>query len=162
MLIMSSNSGTTIRPVSSSDYELLVEWFGNKEFVEWWGGIPKSPAEVAEKYLGGRSSVHSFIVEHNGEPSGYIQAWKKDDREGGIDIVLLPEKKGRGIGPTAILTVTKELQNRGWVRIIVDPQRQNMSAIRAYQKAGFRPEHDEGDRIIMVFDPNEAPKRVEL
>jgi aminoglycoside 6'-N-acetyltransferase len=159
---MNTDCGTTIRPVDSSDYGLLVHWFGNKEFVEWWGGTPKSPAEVVEKYLGGRSSVHSFIVEHNGEPCGYMQSWKTNDWEGGIDIILLPEKKGLGIGPRAILRLTEQLRNQGWTRIIVDPQSQNLSAIRACEKVGFQREHHTDDRIIMVFDPDRTPKRVEL
>lgn len=157
---------TTLRLVTRDDLPLLSRWFVEPEFVRWWGGVPKSPDEVAEECLGrddGLEIVLSFIVMRDAEPIGYIQAWSDVPRIGGIDIVLVPQARGSGCGPDAVAALARFLRDdAGWTRIIVDPSMHNERAIRAFEKAGFvrerdAPDHPDGPSLILAFgSPRQA------
>ena len=149
---------TCLRPATESDLDLLAGWFADPSFVEWWGGTPLSRDEVAAKYVGARSpGVESYVVEEEGQPIGYIQAWTDDGgRTGGIDLVLVPQRQGLGLGPDAGRALALDLAGRGWTRITVDPALPNLRAIRAWEKAGFDvegewPNHPDGPSLCMVF-----------
>ncbi|TJZ57164.1 GNAT family N-acetyltransferase [Streptomyces piniterrae] len=76
---------TRLVPTSEDDLDLLAAWFATPDFVEHWGGAPKSREEVAEKYVGRRRSrVESFLVLAHGTPVGYAQYWHAGRAEGGI------------------------------------------------------------------------------
>lgn len=141
-----------LRPVTHNDFKRLHAWFSDPAFVIWWGGVPKSAEEVAKKYLGDRVGIRSYIVVHDGEDAGYIQSWNVSAEEAGIDIVLTPEKQGYGIGGVAVRMLAEQLQDDGYATVIIDPAEQNIVAVRAFQKAGFK--HDgttaEG-KLRMVF-----------
>ena len=123
-------------------------------FVFWWGGVPKTPQEVAKKYLGDRDGVRSYIVTHDGEDVGYVQSWQVSSRETGIDIVLIPTKRGSGIGVAAVRMLAEQLQDDGYPSVIVDPAEQNVVAIRAFEKAGFRRDGNTAEgNVRMVFTP---------
>jgi len=149
---------TQLRPATESDLDLLAGWFADPEFVVWWGGVPLSRETVAEKYVGRRApGVESYLVEDEGEPIGYIQAWTDDGgRSGGIDMALVPECQGLGLGPDAARALAEELVARGWDPVTVDPALPNLRAIRAWEKAGFTsegewPDHPDGPALRMVF-----------
>jgi len=152
------------RPVTDKDSSLLCTWFADSAFVTWWGGTPKTPAEVREecmsRYDPARGDqLRSFIVEHRGEPVGYIQAWNDDREIVGIDIVLTPGRQNRGIGTEAVRCFAERLKAEGWHDIGLDPAIENSRAIRAFEKAGFtrtgRP--IEPGHVWMAFDPAGAP-----
>jgi len=147
-----------LRPATENDLDLLAGWFADAEFVRWWGGEPLTRDVVAHKYLGGRApGVESFVVEEDGEPIGYVQAWTDDGgHSGGIDLVLLPAAHGRGLGPDAGRALAENLVGRGWDPVTVDPALDNLVAIRAWEKAGFVsegewPDHPDGPSLRMVF-----------
>jgi aminoglycoside 6'-N-acetyltransferase len=151
-------SRTELRPATESDLDLLAGWFADPAFVAWWGGAPLARSVVAEKYVGRRApAVESYIVEEDGHPIGYIQAWTDDGgRSGGIDLVLVPERQGYGLGPDAGRALAEELVSRGWQPVTVDPALPNLRAIRAWEKAGFVadgewPGHPDGPALRMVF-----------
>jgi aminoglycoside 6'-N-acetyltransferase len=61
-------------------------------------------------------------------------------RHAGIDLFLDPAVHGRGVGTEAVRRVVRHLiDDRGHHRITIDPAAANAAAIRAYEKAGFRP-----------------------
>ena len=160
---MIAGERTALRPVTRDDLPLLADWFADPEFVRWWGGVPKSPDEVARKYLGwheGDEIVQSFVVLHEDVPIGYIQAWNDEPLIGGIDIVLLPAVHGRGYGPDTVATLARYLRDElGWKRITIDPSVRNGRAIRAFEKAGFAAESElldprDGPLLVMVFAPS--------
>ena len=84
-------------------------------------------------------------------------------RHAGIDLFLDPALHGRGLGTEAVRQVVRLLiEERGHHRITIDPAVENAAAIRAYEKAGFRPvgvmrryERDTdgagGTRLLMEF-----------
>jgi aminoglycoside 6'-N-acetyltransferase len=144
---------TTLRPVSDADLDTLARWFGDPAFVVWWGGTPKSREEVAEKYLGFDPARQSFIVEADGMSIGYIQAWSDEPPDGGVDIVLVPEAQGRGLGVDAVRALSAHLRAAGWRQIIVDPVARNRRAIRAFEKAGFVKIGELGEHVLLAFEP---------
>ena len=55
-----------------------------------------------------RDDDEDFVIEHDGEVVGYIQAVEEDEpdfRHAGIDLFLRTDAQGRGLGPDAIRTL---------------------------------------------------------
>ncbi|MGW4390937.1 GNAT family N-acetyltransferase [Streptomyces sp. NPDC004685] len=144
---------TRLVPTTEDDLDLLAKWFASPEFIEHWDGVPKSRDEVAEKYVGRRRPrVESFLVLAQITPVGYAQYWHADAAEGGIDMVLAPKARGRGLGPDAARTLLAHLGgNLGWRRVTVDPARGNVRAVRAWEKAGFRQVSSGTENLLMEF-----------
>jgi aminoglycoside 6'-N-acetyltransferase len=132
-----------IRDATEADADLLVAWHSDPEVARFWDGETFTREEMLERIR--RREVDPFIVESDGEPIGYLQAWlESNGLEGGIDMFLIPEARGRGLGPEAARALTRRLvEERGWRRVTVDPYLWNKSAIRAWRRAGFR---DVGER----------------
>ncbi|MGW0671136.1 GNAT family N-acetyltransferase [Streptomyces sp. NPDC002746] len=144
---------TRLVPTTEGDVDLLAQWFASLDFVEHWGGVPLSRAEVAEKYVGRRRpGVESFLVLAEGAPVGYAQYWRAGVAGGGIDMVLAPEARGRGLGPDAARVLLAHLGGGlGWRRVTVDPARGNLRAVRAWEKAGFRQMPSAGENLLMEY-----------
>ncbi|MEV0845058.1 GNAT family N-acetyltransferase [Streptomyces sp. NPDC049954] len=142
---------TRLVPTTEDDVDLLAQWFASPGFVEHWGGVPVPRDEVADKYVGRRRPrVESFLVLAGGTPVGYAQYWSAGPAEGGIDLVLGPEARGRGLGPDASRALLAHLGGTlGWRRVTVDPLRGNVRAVRAWEKAGFRQVSSEGEHLLM-------------
>jgi aminoglycoside 6'-N-acetyltransferase len=145
--------------VTPSDLDLLTGWFSDPEFVRWWGGVPKTRAEVAAECLGianGVELVYAFIVLHNTQPIGYLHAWSDEPKVGGIDIVLIPAAQNQALGPDAVRTLADYCRTElHWTEITIDPAIGNRRAIRAFEKAGFTRvrqfEDEDGTHLLMEF-----------
>jgi aminoglycoside 6'-N-acetyltransferase len=156
--------GLRLRPSTHDDLDLLARWFATPGIYRWWGGTPLPRDEVAAKYTGRRCPrVESFIVEFHEEPIGYIQYHLEGPGEAGLDMMLVPAARDRGLGPMAARMLVEHLiLNRGWRDITVDPAQDNARAIRAWEKAGFRVErkwedHPDGPALLMrLADPPAA------
>jgi aminoglycoside 6'-N-acetyltransferase len=62
-----------------------------------------------------------------------------DYRNAAIDITLVGESIGKGLGPDSLRTIATYLfAERGHHRLTIDPAAANARAVRAYEKAGFR------------------------
>ena len=129
---------TTLRPATEADVELLVAWHADPDVARFWDGKTYTPDQMRERLA--RSHVDAFIVEASGTPVGYVQAWRGDAAEGGLDMFLVPAARGRGLGPDAARALARHLlDDRGWARLTVDPYLANPTAIRAWSRAGFVP-----------------------
>jgi aminoglycoside 6'-N-acetyltransferase len=138
---------TSLRPASDDDLDQLVGWLADPEVYRWWEGRPLSRAEVADVYTGRRRpEVEPFIIEADGVPVGYLQVWQGTETSGGIDLFLVPEARGRGLGPDAARAAASFLlDHRGWSEVTVDPVVDNLRAIRAFERAGFSSQSEELD-----------------
>jgi aminoglycoside 6'-N-acetyltransferase len=148
---------TSLRPASDDDLDLLVGWLADPEVYRWWEGRPLSQDEVTDLYTGRRRpEVDPFIIEADGVPVGYLQVWEGTETSGGIDMFLVPQARGRGLGPDAARAAASFLlDDRGWTEVTVDPLVDNHRAIRAFERAGFAPEGEElddetGKRILRM------------
>ena len=130
-----------LRSTTPDDAPILAAILAEPEVGRWWGefDLERVTAELIE----GDPEEDPFVIEHDGEVIGYIQAVEEEEpdfRHAGIDLFLRTAAQGRGLGPDAIRTLAIELiDGRGHHRITIDPAAENSRAIAAYAKLGFRP-----------------------
>jgi aminoglycoside 6'-N-acetyltransferase len=144
---------TSIRNATEDDVAMLVRWHADPEVARFWDDDTFTEAEMRERLR--RPEVDSFVVEAEGGPVGYLQAWWEEDEplRGGIDMFLVPTARGRGLGPDAARALaTHLLHERGWAHVTVDPYTWNDAAIRAWQRAGF----EQVDDRVRVPDEDHA------
>jgi aminoglycoside 6'-N-acetyltransferase len=129
---------TSLRPAAEADVDLLVGWHADPDVARFWDGKTYTSTEMVERLA--RPHVEAYVVEADGEPVGYLQAWRGEGGEGGLDMFLVPEARGRGLGPDAAAALAGHLvRDRGWTRVTVDPYLWNERAIRGWRRAGFEP-----------------------
>jgi aminoglycoside 6'-N-acetyltransferase len=129
---------TTVREATDEDVDLLVAWHADPEVSRYWDDETFTREEMLLRLR--RPRVDAFIVEADDVAVGYVEAWWDQDppSQGGIDMFLIPEARGCGIGPDAARGLVRHLlDERGWTRVTVDPYTWNERAIRAWRKAGF-------------------------
>jgi aminoglycoside 6'-N-acetyltransferase len=128
---------TEVRSATEDDVDLLVAWHADPEVSRYWDDETFTRGEMLERLR--RPDVDSYIVEADDRPIGYIQTWWDEDepRRGGIDMFLVPDARGRGLGPDAARALTESLLASGWARVTVDPYAWNEPAVRAWRRAGF-------------------------
>jgi len=127
---------TTVRRAEISDAELLAAWHADPEVSRYWDDETFTRDEMAARLR--RPDVEAFIVEERERPVGYLQVWQEAG-ESGIDMFLIPDARGRGVGPDSARAVARHLRDeREWPRVTVDPYLWNEGAIRAWERAGFR------------------------
>jgi aminoglycoside 6'-N-acetyltransferase len=129
---------TIVRPASAADADLLVGWHADPEVARFWDGETFTREQVLERLA--LPDVRSFVVEADGYPVGYVQAWTDDGgRTGGLDMFLVPSARGRGLGPDAARALASHLREAaGWSSVTADPYTWNESAVRAWRRAGFQ------------------------
>lgn len=149
-----------MRPATEADVDRLAAWHADPDVARFWDGEIFTADEIRERLR--RIDVDPWIVEEEGEPVGYLQAWWEDDepRRGGLDGFLIPSARGRGLMPDAARALATELLAQGWSDVTVDPYLWNQTAVRAWQRAGFdpveerEPDEDHTSRwLLMRFTP---------
>jgi aminoglycoside 6'-N-acetyltransferase len=127
---------TALRPAVEDDADLLVRWHANPDVARYWDDETFTRDEMLERLR--RPAVDAWVIEENGRAVGYLQVWADRDG-GGLDMFLVPEARGRRLGPDAARAVAEHLRSeREWRKITVDPYLWNESAVRAWRRAGFR------------------------
>jgi aminoglycoside 6'-N-acetyltransferase len=129
---------TAIRSATENDVDMLVVWHADPDVSRFWDDHTFTREEMLQRLQ--RERVDSFIVEADGAPVGYVQAWWDDEQpaSGGIDMFLIRAARGRGLGPDAGRALARHLlEGRGWKRVTVDPYLWNEGAIHAWRRAGF-------------------------
>lgn len=167
----------TFRPVETGDLELLGDWMTAPHWRKWWGN-PTEELGFIREMVDGNDTTRPFIFEVDGRSTGYIQYWLVGEHQTekwakdypwlmelpadaiGVDLSIGPaECLSAGIGSSALAKFVRMLIGNGYRTIIIDPDPGNTRAVRAYQKAGFRPiERLEGkysDVLLMQYDLNE-------
>jgi aminoglycoside 6'-N-acetyltransferase len=130
-----------LRSTTPDDAPILAAILAEPEVARWWGDFDLE--RVTAELIDGDPEEDPFVIEHDGEVIGYIQAVEEEEpdfRHAGIDLFLRTDAQGRGLGPDAIRTLAIELiDGRGHHRITIDPAAENDRAIAAYARLGFRP-----------------------
>lgn len=145
------------RPVQRDDLEMLGDWLARPHCRKWWGE-PEIELGYIRDMLDGRDTTRPYIFQLDGADAGYIQVWFVGDHldpewvakeswlaelpEGsvGVDISIGDaDQLSKGLGSAALTAFVERLRAEGHSRIIIDPDPANLRAVRAYQKAGFRP-----------------------
>jgi aminoglycoside 6'-N-acetyltransferase len=122
---------TTLRRAEAADVDRLVGWHADPEVARYWDGETFTRAEVVDRLA--RDDVEAWIVEEGAEPVGFLQVHAE-----GLDMFLVPQARGRGIGPDAARAMAEHLlRERGREHVTVDPYAWNEGAVRAWERAGF-------------------------
>lgn len=163
-------------PVGEEHYPLLRAWLETPHVREWWGD-PEEEIGFIRDMVEGRDTTRPYLIQFDGEPVGYIQVWflghhqnedwTKDNpwllelpKEAvGVDLSIgHADKLSIGLGSAALTAFVSHLRSLGHETIIIDPDPTNARAVRAYEKAGFRPVETllgrtGDDVLILQFDP---------
>ena len=133
----------TLRPLRDEDLDELERIVLSPGGAEWWGVVESHEKLRSDLRCEDEDDSGAFTLEVEGEIAGWLGVWEENEpsyRYAGVDIMLAPEVRGRGIGPEALRAVIRWLiDERGHHRITIDPARANARAIRAYESIGFRP-----------------------
>ena len=173
---------------SDDDMASMAAWLSDPRVLEWFEGRDK--AYSLDDVIGDYSpqsldehGVHGCLIEHDGEPVGYIQYFRvaryavdygfgPDDDLTDVwacDMFIgVPEVWGRGVGTASMSAVLDHLfVDQTARRVIIDPRVVNERAVHVYQKVGFRtvrllPKHEvhEGqswDNWLMELDALDHP-----
>ncbi|MDF2709219.1 GNAT family protein [Nonomuraea muscovyensis] len=117
-----------LRDAVEGDVARLREILETPEVAKWWGPVDEFDDMLA--------------ITRGGEVIGAIQYEEVEDpmyRSAGIDIFLDPRCHGQGYGQEAIRILARWLiEECGHHRLTIDPAAHNETAIRAYERVGFR------------------------
>jgi aminoglycoside 6'-N-acetyltransferase len=135
--VAGARADLTLRPLAPQDAAALRRILAAPEVARWWD----APDDGFPLHDDPESTRLTIVVD--GAVAGMIQYYEEPDpkyRHASIDVFLDPAVHGRGIGTEAVRRVARHLiEERGHHRLTIDPSTANTAAIRAYEKAGFRP-----------------------
>lgn len=144
------------RLLEVADLPLLHRWLNRPHVLEWWDDPGPTLQDVEQEYtprIEGKEPVRCYLMLYADEPIGYIQSYLvQDDPEcaralqvgdgaAGVDLFIGEvEYLHRGLGTPVLRAFLKEIvfANPDVDFGIIDPAVSNRSAIRAYEKAGYR------------------------
>lgn len=153
----------TLRPAADGDRPFMLRVYSSIRESELEGsGLPREQwAPFIEQQFQAQSHAYasyrdtSFeVVLVDGEPAGrlIIARWPEELRV--VDIALLPEFRGRGIGGTLMREVIEEADKRG-VKASIHVERFN-PAQHLYTRLGFRMVSETGVYLLLERPPTAA------
>jgi aminoglycoside 6'-N-acetyltransferase len=129
-----------LRPLRPDDVERVTAIQSEPGVHRWWG--PPNEAQL-RRQAEGLDDEPAFAIEAGGDLVGLIQYYEENEpdfRHASIDLFLTERVQGRGLGSDAARTLARYLiEERGHHRLTIDPAADNVAAVRAYEKVGFRP-----------------------
>ena len=141
----------SLRPMGDTveDYSALRDWFHEPELRQWvWcdekDEPPVSLERVREKYrprIVSPVDVFPYFILLDGSAAGFIQYYLHDRHSAGIDMWIgSPDNRGRGCGTEALRQLVELIRERHphITEVFIDPEPENIRAVRCYEKAGFR------------------------
>ena len=154
---------------------MLEAWLKRPHWREWWGE-PEAELGYIRDMVEGRDTTRPFVFLVDGLPAGYIQTWYVSDHlkepwltrapwltqvpadSVGVDMSIGDAAwLSRGLGSAVLKVFTERLRAEGHETIVIDPDISNKRAVRAYEKAGFRPllvsreSSDDADTAVLIM-----------
>lgn len=135
----------TIRPAAKTDYAAIVNWNTGKDedYLFQWAGFTAYQHPLTEEQLSRQAKkegVTIFMILENGTPIGTAELCDIDQaaKTGRICRVLFAEE-ARGYGAEALKALSHiAFEEMGLVSLSLRVFCFNLSAIRCYEKVGFR------------------------
>jgi aminoglycoside 6'-N-acetyltransferase len=130
-----------LRSVMREDVPSLAAILAEPAVARWW---PSYDAErVQRELVDDVPGERHHVIKAEGRIVGFIQSYEEEEpefRHASIDLFLATDAQGQGLGPDAIRTLACDLIDVwGHHRVTIDPTADNVAAIAAYRKVGFRP-----------------------
>jgi aminoglycoside 6'-N-acetyltransferase len=138
-----------------ADLPLMTRWLNEPVVNYWFGRKPYTLEMVHEEYLPvitGEEPTLSMLIYAAQQPIGYIQSYRFADfpehdqhvgageNSAGIDLFIGEENfRHHGFGAVILQQFIREnvFDKKENERCFVDPEPENLSAIRMYEKCGF-------------------------
>ena len=153
-----------LRPVKIPDDDAFLSelYFSSRDDL---AGVFPDEAQLRQmlmiQYLGQKQTYatrfpdadHDVIL-LDGEPVGRLMIDRRPEEMFGVDILLLPQSRTRGVGTVILKRLFAEASRRG-VPFRFSVVREN-PAIRLYERLGCRTEGDTATHLFMVW--NETPE----
>ena len=98
------------------------------------------------------------VVLADGEPAGRLIVQRREREISVVDIALLPEWRGRGIGSRLLRPILEEASARR-VPVAIHVERQN-PAMTLYRRLGFTPAGEAGIYLRMVRPPDGGQAKI--
>ena len=125
-----------LEPLAPRHHRRLEELRREPGVTRWW-------QEPRDDFLADEANVHKYAVLLSEDVIGFVQWYEEPDpmyRHAGVDLFLDPAVHGRGLGTEVVRVVCAHLiDERGFHRIVIDPEAANEVAIACYRKVGFKP-----------------------
>ncbi len=138
----------TYRPTTASDLDDLRRLWNDGRVMRWVGfpdglGIDDDGCRDWFEWIAGSSDRHHYVV-HEGDGRFCGELYYRIDAAGRVelDIKLVPEAQGRGIGTEAFGWLLKTVfeQEPSAVLAWTEPLPQNVRSRALYARAGLHPE----------------------
>ena len=165
--------------LNESHFPLMLKWLKTPHVKAFWDPEIDWTLELVKEKYGDyvmgykleedqRKKIDAYIIVVEEEPVGYVQIYNAYDFEREQPLVGLPEKLAafdifigekdylkRGIASKTIYGLLK-LYSDMYTHAFVDPEEDNLPAIRTYQKLGFVPLENQGNPGVlrMLYDNN--------
>jgi ribosomal protein S18 acetylase RimI-like enzyme len=153
----------TLRTASSEDTEFLAAVYAGTRMDELsvtdWS--PEQKIEFCRMQFEAQTSHYRqhyltaeyFIIETSESPVGrlYVDRWTREIRI--MDIAILPEHRGRGIGSHLLRELQQEAA-RCKKKLSIHVERMN-PALNLYQRLGFQMVEDKGVYLLMEWEPSD-------
>lgn len=152
-----------LRPITAADDAFLARVYASSRAEELaitdWSETQKADFcrgqfDAQTAYYTANYPAASFqIIERDGWPVGrlYVDRWEKEIRI--VDITLLPEFRGSGIGTKLLRGLQDEARAAG-KSLTIHVERFNR-ALSVYQRLGFRQIEDKGVYLLMRWESDE-------
>jgi len=168
----------SFRKLCRTDFFLLFNWLQQPHVKQWWDPDTQWTLKlVQEKYKsyvngyklvnGELKSIWAYVIYADEIPVGYIQVYNVYDfprRKALINLlqslaaidIYIGEKEytGRGLASVILKSFFEHILDRQYKFVFVDPNTDNIQAIRAYEKIGFEKvgEHADTSETWMLYE----------
>lgn len=154
-------SGIGLRPVVADDRDFLLQVYASTReeelrLVDW--SPEQKTAFVRMQFEAQDTDYHrnyadaSFdVIELDGQPVGRLYVARRENEVQIVDIALLPEQRGRGIGTALIRGLLDEAAAAG-KRLSIHVELNN-PALRLYARLGFAPVEQRGLYLLLEAAP---------
>ena len=159
-------AGIALRPAREDDAEFLYRVYASTRtdelaVVPW--SVEQKEAFLRMQFHAQHTDYHRnfpdaafLIVESNHEAIGRVYLDRRHDEFRVVDIALLPERRGRGLGAALMRNVMAEAAAE-MLPVRIHVERFN-PAQRLYERLGFRRIGDTGVYYLMEWNPHPAPR----
>lgn len=153
----------TLRPITEEDLGFLLHVYGStreEELALATDWTPEQKAEFVQMQFAAqhtqyREAFHDGrfdIVLVDGAPAGRLYVHPREAEIRLVDIALLPDFRGRGIGTLLLRDLFAEAE-AACKPLTIHVEKFN-KALRLYQRLGFRPIADRGVYFLMEWRPD--------
>lgn len=151
--------GLSLRAMSDEDLPFVEALFASTR-ADLFAGMPPAQRDALlalqhrsqhQHYRGAYPDAEWLIVERGDEPVGRLYLQEEPRAVRLIDISLVPQVRGQGIGAALLGDLLEAARDQGR-DVVLHVEHQN-PARRLYERLGFAPVEDKGVYLEMAWSP---------